>query len=279
MGIFDLFKKSTKADRMENYPEMLTAKLLFFEKPVVDITKIREELKKYFDQVEMSGDDKVLLFIFPNVKVELEDTSIPAQCTIFMPNDDNSSAEIPPDALQQNWHWEQAGEVAQKCEYEFLISDLMTTNLDYKHRAELFMNFLVAVAKATNPQAIYSAPAQKLIDPNSLIQNWDSQESAILFAVINVRLFKITSSNEGNILMDTVGLSYLGLPDFQVLFIPSFENEIAKLLWNYAYYIFDHGDVIETGHTLLGLDPHSKWKCERQVSLVKPERVVINVQP
>jgi hypothetical protein len=51
------------------------------------------------------------------------------------------------------------------------------------------------------------------------------------------------------------------------------------LLWNYAYNLFEQGDVIQNSNTILGLEPNSKWKCERQVSVTVPERIIINVQP
>lgn len=79
--------------------------------------------------------------------------------------------------------------------------------------------------------------------------------------------------------MDTVGLSYLGLPDFQLLLKSANEKQIAQLLWNYAYYIFERGDIIENGQTLEGVETNSKWKYERQMALLQPERVVISVRP
>ena len=99
-----------------------------------------------------------------------------------------------------------------------------------------------------------------------------------MFGIANVRLFNISDSETEDILMDTVGLSLLGLPDLQLRFKGLNESEVARLLWNYAYYIFELGDVIESGNTILGLEPNSKWKCERQVSLTAPERYVINIQ-
>jgi len=280
MGLFDRFKKKEKvleaAERLENFPEMLNAKLLFFEKPILNTAKILEELKLYFTRVENPSSDKALLYFFPDIKIELEGVTIPAQCTIFSPDGTSPEAEISEEAFQQNWHWKDANETAKRCKYEILVSDFMTRTLDYKTRLELFMNFLVAVSKATNPQVVYSINSQKLIEPGSLIKSWDGQKKETLFGIANVRLFNIANGDTGDILMDTVGLSFLGLPDFQLRFTTLNESKVAELLWNYAYYIFEQGDVIETGNTLLGLEPNSKWKCERQISLAGPERVVIN---
>lgn len=281
MGFFDRFKKKEPVEestvRIENFPEMLNAKLLFFEKPILNSENILEELKFYFEKVDNSQNNKAFLYFFPDIKVELQDATISAQCSIFIPDDINSKAEISDEAFQQNWHWADANLTAEKCKYEILVTDLMTRTLDYKTRLDLFMNFLVAVTKATNPQVVYSVTSQKLIDPLSLVKCWDGREKEILFGIMNVRLFNISNSDTKELLMDTVGLSLLGLPDFQFRFSDFDESEVARLLWNYAYYIFEQGDVIENGNTLLGLEHNSKWKCERQMSLAAPERVVINV--
>ncbi|WP_170227813.1 DUF4261 domain-containing protein [Mucilaginibacter frigoritolerans] len=40
-----------------------------------------------------------------------------------------------------------------------------------------------------------------------------------------------------------------------------------------------NGDVIKNGNTLEGIKSGSRWKCERTISPIQPERVIINVQP
>jgi len=283
MGLFDRFKKKTEPttetapENLENYPEMLTVKLLFIDKPNLDADKILEEAKKLFTNIENPSKDKALIFSFPDFQIELADAKFPAQCIVAIPDEKYPDIEIPNVAFQQNWHWQEANETAKKCKYELLVTDLMTRTLEYKQRLALFMNFLVAVTKATNPDVIYSVYGQKLIKPIDLTNNWKKDEMQLLYVICNVRLYNLTDINE--LLMDTVGLNSIGLPDLQIRFKGYKANEIANLLWTYAYYIYEQGDVIKNGNTLEGLISGSKWKCERQVSLLDNERIVINVQP
>ncbi|WP_416437667.1 DUF4261 domain-containing protein [Phnomibacter sp. MR] len=286
MGLFDRFKKKedksivpATEERLENFPEMLTAKLLFFERPNLDADKILGELKLHFSSVDNPRNDKAFLYFFPDIQIQLQDSSIPAQCAIFLPNEDDSKPVIADDAFQQNWHWNEASDSAKSCKYEVLVSDFMTRTLDYKTRFNLFAYFLSAVTKATCPQVAYSLTSQKLVRPADVIDSMASKENRYLESFINVRLYNINNGDSGELLMDTVGLHVLGLPDVQIRFTNLNEGEIAGLLWNYAYYIFEQGNVIENGNTLVGLEPNSKWKCERQLSLATPERFVINVQP
>lgn len=283
MGLFDRFKRKTESTdkteqvRLENFPEMLTVKLLFVHKPNLDADKIFKEVKEYFSNAENPSKDNALIFSFPDFQIELADAKIPAQCLVAIPDEKYPEIEIPDVAFQQNWHWQEANDTAKSCKYELLVTDFMTRTLEYKNRLTLFMNFLVAVIKATNPQVIYSVYGQKLIKPSDLIDIWNTNKKHVLYGICNVRLYNLTDINE--LLMDTVGLNSIGLPDFQIKFKDCEANEIANLLWNYAYYIYEQGDIIENGNTLEGLVTGSKWKCERQVSLLDHERIVINVQP
>ena len=286
MGIFDRFKKkedksfvSEQEERLENFPGMLSAKLLFSDKQDLDPNIILEELRLHFSSVDNPSNDKAFLYFFPDIQIKLQDASIPAQCTILIPNEGNSKPEIADEAFQQNWHWKEANDVAEDCRYEVLVSDFMTRTLDYKTRFNLFGYFLAAVTKATNPKVVYSLTSQKLVKPENIIDSMASKENRYLESFINVRLYNISNGNSGELLMDTVGLHLLGLPDVQIRFENLDEREIAGLLWNYAYYIFEQGDVFENGNTILGLEPNSRWKCDRQKSLAAPERIVINIQP
>lgn len=80
-------------------------------------------------------------------------------------------------------------------------------------------------------------------------------------------------------LMDTLGLAALGLPDLQCHFRSLTPNEVALLLYSLASYVFEHGDVIANGHTVEGIAAGSRWRCRHEVSLVPPEREVIDIDP
>jgi hypothetical protein len=37
--------------------------------------------------------------------------------------------------------------------------------------------------------------------------------------------------------------------------------------------------MIESGHTIVGIDPNSKWTCQPERSLADPGRTVIDLNP
>jgi hypothetical protein len=91
-------------------------------------------------------------------------------------------------------------------------------------------------------------------------------------------LFNIEHS-AADLLMDTRGLSPFGLPDLQCHFRGLEPRDVARVLYTTAFYLFESGDVIKDHHTVAGVGPASKWTCQHQQSLAKPDRVVIDLNP
>ena len=187
MGLFDIFRMKTGRDenehdkKLENFPEMLTFKLLFVDKPKLERGKISDEVRAYIPNFNSSGEENSFIYTFPDYPIELADGTICAQCLVVVPGEKESNVELPDVAFQQNWHWEEANDMVEKCNYELLVTDIMSRTLPYKQRVNLFTNFLVAVIKAIQPDAIYSLHGQKIINPTDLIDIWDSDEKQMLY--------------------------------------------------------------------------------------------------
>jgi hypothetical protein len=79
--------------------------------------------------------------------------------------------------------------------------------------------------------------------------------------------------------MDTRGLAELGLPDVQMHFRNLPPGKVAGFLYGAAEYILANGDCIADGNTIAGIEPGQKWKCQHEMSLWNPKRIVIDVNP
>ena len=181
-------------------------------------------------------------------------------------------------ALQQTWDWPDAPEVARSATRSLLISDLMATGLPPEERMALFVNAVAALTEVAPVRAILWLPAQKLIQPSALIRALDEAEPDPLFAPVNVRMFNVTGRKPGEHVMDTIGLEPLGLPDLQCHFVGLPPGRIAVFLHSLARYLFARGPVIESGHTVAGVDGE-RWRCRWEQALVGPPRAVIDVEP
>jgi hypothetical protein len=79
--------------------------------------------------------------------------------------------------------------------------------------------------------------------------------------------------------MDTRGLTETGLHDLQYHFRDLDPKEVACVLFNTAVYIFQKGPVIESGQTVAGIEPDSRWRCQFENALLEPKREVLDLNP
>ena len=79
--------------------------------------------------------------------------------------------------------------------------------------------------------------------------------------------------------MDTRGLAEIGLHDLQCHFRELNPTDVGRVLFNTAVYIFKNGPVIESGQTVAGIQPNSRWRCQFENSLLEPKREVLDLNP
>jgi hypothetical protein len=122
------------------------------------------------------------------------------------------------------------------------------------------------------------SPTQQMLSPADVRHRYaEPQELANpIYGFLNVRFFRISNS-AGDMVVDTLGLSALGLTDFQIHYRQLDPDAVARLLYNLGAYALQKGDAIDDGHTVDGLG--GRWTCRREVSLVGPEREVLDIDP
>ena len=83
--------------------------------------------------------------------------------------------------------------------------------------------------------------------------------------------------------VDTLGLYAMGLPDIQYHFHGLNPDDVVNHAYNTAIYIFDNNAPIKTGETIAGLkdgrmDIDVKWRCNYEMSLIQPERELMDIE-
>ena len=283
MSLFDIFKKKSAGSKYEqvaeeivpNEPAMQLVSLFFENKPEIDKEKILAELKKRFDNVEATDGDSSLAFSFPDYATEFSTGPVAAQGVVMV-----SDAEINIDrfaaAFQQSWHWNDATTVMENCKYEVNLIDMMSKGLTHQARLDFFQKFLCAVVKAMDPAAVYFRNSEKLIEPCDMLQACDDEQPAFLHAAMSVRIFSL---DNGEMLIDTLGLHTFGLPDFECRFSKYEPGSIAGVLTDIAYYVFETGDAIRNNTTVQGIGKDPIWKTRYEDSKTEPARLVVNIFP
>jgi hypothetical protein len=144
-------------------------------------------------------------------------------------------------------------------------------------RVRLFHGVLQAMVEVTRPIALVCKHSQQVVAGDDYLAARDRPPIQRPGSV-NVRLFKI-ENKLGDMLMDTRGLDELGLPDLQCHFHGLDPNDVSHVLFNTAYYLFEKGPVIEAGHTVQGVSPRSKWRCQFEPAIIEPTRDLIDLNP
>jgi hypothetical protein len=277
MSLFNWKKKKTEEapQPLYNRDEMLFARLLFETKPEIDDGAVQQELNTQFAKVESTGKENANArqYFFPEYQAQFKEGSLPAQCTIFRPELSDIARTLEK-AYQQIWHWPEAKEETASCKYELVLSDLLSRTLDYKQRNEMFQKFVMAVAKALKPKAIYFPTSEKVMEPAQYFFIMESEGIECLYGLLNVRLFNLP---DASMLMDTVGLHAFGLPDFQFQFKDYDPGVIAGLLSSFGHYIFANGSVILNENTVEGVEEGSRWKCVYDRATLPPDRNVLTI--
>ncbi len=259
-----------------NKPQVLTSKLLYIELPTINTEIALDYLRKIYNNVTLISTTKTLLFSFNDNFVYVNNEQHIAQCSVYF-SVDGCIQQLQESAFRQNWHWKEAPAITNKCNYEILLSDVLPSYFDYKLRAKLFIDFQTAIIIASNPQVVYAKNAEKLIEPKDLIECGKLIDADILHPLTNIRLFKVSEGEADSIVMDTIGLDTLGLPDIEIQFKDLDPVELAKLISQYAYFIYDFGDIISNGETVNGIIEGEKWHCEKRISILPPDRYVIHI--
>ena len=97
---------------------------------------------------------------------------------------------------------------------------------------------------------------------------------------VNVRFFTIQGSDD--MLVDTLGMNTLFLPDLQYHFRGLDPNWVVNHAYNVASYLLTSGNEIDSGETVDGIkdgymDRSIQWKCQYEDALIQPKRPVLDI--
>lgn len=298
------FKENDKQHTPSGFHPVYMVELLFNSLPVINRVRLQEALSRYTGQVRLtvkeqtSGTNKgkqtqetnpqdetraaaeasaeMLVFYHMDYKVSFQEGDIPAQTCMLAASEVKDHSRFA-GALQQAWHWTEAEQVVREARYSIRLHDMFTAAMPRKQRLGLFQKMLQAVLEVLPCEAMYWYGSDKLVEPTAYKLSQEREEH--LYAAMNVRMYQAGGTEElRELVMDTVGLSALGVPDVQCHFTGLDPDTVAQTLLGAAYYIFDQGDVLQDGQTL-GSSGGRRWRCEHQASLIAPGRYVIDLDP
>lgn len=184
--------------------------------------------------------------------------------------------------LSQMWDCaEDRDRIFRECQYQVAAVDMLTAALPALERAELDMDFLDALAELyPSCEAFYFQNCGKLFLAEDVRDHRISGPDRFIRFGINARFFHIQGTKD--MLVDTVGMSTLFLPDLQYHFHGVDPNWAVNHAYNLASYLLANNNPIQDGETVDGvangvISRDVQWRCQYENALVQPPREVLDI--
>lgn len=212
---------------------------------------------------------------------QFKDAAVPPQLMVTncMPFD---GSEIGAFERSQMWDCGDARDrILDECKYEVFATDMMAAVLEPKERAALDMDFLEALVEIyPTCEAVLIHNAGKLILADAVRNHKLTGTQRFIKFAVNARFFNIQGTED--MMVDTLGMSTLFLPDIQYHFHGMDPNWVVEHAYNIADYILSADNPIKHGDSIDGIEngrfsPNIQWKCRYENALIQPVREVIDV--
>lgn len=287
MGLFDRFKKKNAAfkqdlTRKNDNNRVFIMHLLMEDKVAMpseeDMVKI---MSRYLGDVDcFFYSEKNAGFVVKKHIVEVKEARVPPQLLVMecLPTDD---FQIDTLTRSQMWDCPESGKVLEECKYHVVAIDVMADLLPYKDRAKLDMDYMEALMELyPECRAVYFQTSGKMFTREKIVGHTVAEEDRFIHFAVNARILNVHGTSD--YIVDTVGMSLLGLPDLQYHFRDCDLNWVVNHAYNTALYIFGGERIIGNDDYVSGikngeLDHSVRWKCHHEESLIQPMRPVVDV--
>ena len=273
-------------DKTEDNPAGLFFIQLLFEQECEfpPQEKMKEILEKHLGKIDnMKFNSGLISFAPQDYCIEYEDKKIPpllqAVRSKFPEN-----IEIDDLTRSQMWDCPEHDEIIGKCRFHIMAFDMLSSmmNENYKERADMLMNYTDALVEMfPECTAVFFKSSGKLISREKYINAGVPENYRFIFHAVNIRFFNIQGTKD--MMVDTLGMSILSLPDLQYHFHGLDPNDVVNHALNVLIYIYEKNCPIKNGHSIDGFKKtlisgkYEQWKCQFENSLIQPIREVIDI--
>ena len=181
----------------------------------------------------------------------------------------------------QMWDCPESNEIIARCHYDVVAVDMLSAYMDYKDRADMLMDFTEALMELyPTCEAVYFDRSGKMFTRRAILEHSIPRKDRFIYFAVNVRFFNIEGS--GDMLIDSLGMSELDLPDVQYHFHDLDPDSVVNHAYTVLSYIYENNCPIESGETIDGLkngriSRDVQWVCQFEEALVQPARTVMDI--
>lgn len=172
-------------------------------------------------------------------------------------------------------------EILGQCRYQAVAYDELAASMQAHDRADMLMDYMEALIEMyPGCEAVYFINSGKLIKASEIRNHEVPREERFIYFTVNTRFFYLANRND--MVVDTLGMDVLLLPDLQFHFQGIQPEGIISYAYNLASYIFKNNNPIKEGDTIDSmkdgeLAEEIQWRCSYRNALVRPTRMVIDI--
>lgn len=274
-------KLDDKKDPWPGGPYLI--QMLFKEQvEMPDKEKMTAVMEKHIGSTEcFCYDKKMAGFAAQEHIAEFKEGKCPVQLMV-MKCDEFKGKGFDAFPMSQMWDCQENRErIFRECKYQVVATDMLAAALPALERANLDADFLEALAELyPTCEAFYFQNCGKLFLAEDVRSHQIEGTDRFIRFGVNVRFFNIEGTED--MLIDTVGMSTLFLPDLQYHFHDMNPNWVVNHAYNVASYILEHDNPIQDGETIDGVADGQmcreiQWKCQYEDALIQPPREVLDI--
>ena len=242
-----------------------------------------EVLTKYLGPVDCFDHRRDSAGFAPqNYKVHYEDNDADISPTLMVTNCEKIDKPVLDDfERSQVWDCPNVDDLLDECQYRVFATDMLASGLEPKERADMLVKYVDALLELyPSCKAVVFGPSRKFLSRETIENHPDKEVTRFMYYAVNVRYFSIQGTND--MMVDSVGMSTLFLPDLQYHFHGVDPNHVIFHAYNVLNYIFEHDNPIGDGETIAGLqngemNQDIQWKVQYEDSLIQPIREILDI--
>ena len=184
--------------------------------------------------------------------------------------------------MSQMWDCQEDRErIFRECQYQVVAIDMLAAALPALERANLDADFIDALAELyPTCEAFYFQNSGKLFLAEDVRTHQIEGPDRFIKFGVNVRFFNIQGTDD--MLVDTLGMGTLFLPDLQYHFHVMDPNWVVNHAYNVLSYILVNNNPIKDGETVDGvkngkMSRRIQWTCQYENALIQPPREVLDI--
>lgn len=182
--------------------------------------------------------------------------------------------------ISQTWNCPEAEEILASCKYQVFANDMLAAGLHYLERAEMLTDYVDALLEIyPTCKAVVFETSKKMYTRDKLVNCNVAKEDKFIYYAVNVRFFNIQGTDD--MIVDTVGMGTLFMPDLQYHFHGMDPNWVVNHAYNVLSYMFARENPIKSGDHIDGVKDGRmcrdvQWNVRYEGALIQPLREVID---